>query len=40
LAGLSGRRKGEAKLQTWINDWVSKNKQNGNLAAIYKKFHS
>ncbi len=34
-----GMRKGEAKLQTWINDWITRNNQNGNLPAIYKKFH-
>ena len=34
-----GMRKGETKLQAWINDWVAKNNQNGNLAGIYKRFH-
>ena len=34
-----GMRKGEAKLQSWINDWVQKNTANGQLPAIYKKFH-
>jgi polar amino acid transport system substrate-binding protein len=34
-----GMRKGEAKMQAWVNDWVAKNNTNGNLPAIYKKFH-
>ena len=34
-----GMRKGETKLQAWINDWVAKNNENGNLTAIYKRFH-
>ena len=34
-----GMRKGETKMQAWINDWVAKNNANGNLAGIYKKFH-
>ena len=34
-----GMRKGEARLKTWINDWVGRNTENGNLAAIYKRFH-
>lgn len=32
-------RKGETKLQTWINQWVAKNTENGKLAEIYKRFH-
>jgi polar amino acid transport system substrate-binding protein len=34
-----GMRKGEAKLQAWINEWIQKNTANGQLAAIHKKFH-
>lgn len=34
-----GMRKGETKLQTWINQWVAKNTENGKLAEIYKRFH-
>ena len=34
-----GMRKGEAKLQKWINDWIQANTANGKLAAIHKKFH-
>jgi len=34
-----GMRKGETKLQSWINDWVAKNTENGKLADIYKRFH-
>jgi polar amino acid transport system substrate-binding protein len=34
-----GLRKGETKLQAWINDWVAKNNANGKLAEIYKRFH-
>ena len=34
-----GLRKGEAKLQKWINDWIQANTSNGQLAAIHKKFH-
>jgi polar amino acid transport system substrate-binding protein len=34
-----GMRKGEAKLQAWINQWVGNNTENGKLAAIYKRFH-
>lgn len=34
-----GLRKGEPKLQAWINDWVAKNNANGKLAEIYKRFH-
>ena len=34
-----GMRKGEAKLQGWINEWIQTNTTNGQLAAIHKKFH-
>ena len=34
-----GMRKGEAKLQKWINDWIQANTANGKLTAIQKKFH-
>ena len=34
-----GMRKGEAKLQKWINDWIQANTANGKLAAIHKKVH-
>ena len=34
-----GMRKGEAKLQGWINEWIQTNNNNGKLAAIQKKFH-
>lgn len=34
-----GMRKGEPKLQGWINDWIQTNTANGRLAAIQKKFH-
>ena len=34
-----GMRKGEAKLQTWINQWVAKNLENGKLGDIYTRFH-
>ena len=34
-----GMRKGEPKLQGWINDWIQTNSTNGRLAAIQKKFH-
>lgn len=34
-----GLRKGEPKLQTWINQWVAKNTDNGKLTEIYKRFH-
>lgn len=34
-----GMRKGETKLQAWINQWVGNNTENGKLAAIYKRFH-
>jgi polar amino acid transport system substrate-binding protein len=32
-------RKGETKMQAWINDWIAKNNANGNLSGIYKRFH-
>jgi polar amino acid transport system substrate-binding protein len=31
--------KGEPRLKEWINNWVSTNIKNGNLNAIYKKYH-
>ena len=34
-----GMRKGETRLQKWINDWIQANTSNGQLAAIHKKFH-
>jgi polar amino acid transport system substrate-binding protein len=34
-----GMRKGETKLQGWINGWIQTNTSNGQLAAIHKKFH-
>lgn len=34
-----GLRKGEPRLQKWINDWIQANTTNGQLAAIHKKFH-
>jgi polar amino acid transport system substrate-binding protein len=34
-----GMRKGEAKLQGWINGWIQTNTSNGHLVAIQKKFH-
>jgi polar amino acid transport system substrate-binding protein len=34
-----GMRKGEARLQAWINEWIQTNTSNGQLAAIHKKFH-
>lgn len=34
-----GLRKGESKLQAWINQWVARNTENGRLAEIYKRFH-
>jgi len=37
--GTIGMRKGEAKLQGWVNDWIQTNTSNGQLAAIHKKFH-
>jgi polar amino acid transport system substrate-binding protein len=29
----------QPKLKEWVNDWVVKNQKNGNLNAIYKKYH-
>lgn len=34
-----GLRKGESRLQRWINDWIQANTANGQLPAIQKKFH-
>ena len=34
-----GMRKGEPRLQKWINDWIQANTANGQLAAIHKRFH-
>lgn len=34
-----GMRKGEARLQKWINDWIQANTANGQLVAIQKRFH-
>ncbi|MFC5523073.1 transporter substrate-binding domain-containing protein [Polaromonas jejuensis] len=34
-----GVRKNEPEFKTWLNDWVTKNTQNGKLTAIYKKYH-
>lgn len=34
-----GLRKGEPKLQAWVNQWVARNTENGKLAAIQKRFH-
>lgn len=34
-----GMRKGEAKLQAWINQWVARNTENGRLAEICRRFH-
>lgn len=34
-----GMRKGEARLQKWINDWIQANTANGQLTAIHKRFH-
>ena len=34
-----GMRKGEARLQRWINDWIQANTANGQLLAIQKRFH-
>ena len=32
-------RKDEPKLKEWVNGWVKSNLQNGQLGAIYKKYH-
>ena len=34
-----GVRKNEPEFKTWLNDWITKNTQNGKLTAIYKKYH-
>jgi polar amino acid transport system substrate-binding protein len=34
-----GLRKNEPRLKEWVNGWVKANLQNGQLAAIYKKYH-
>ena len=34
-----GLRKGEPKLQTWVNQWVARNTGNGKLGEIQKRFH-
>jgi polar amino acid transport system substrate-binding protein len=34
-----GLRKHEPKLKAWVNDWVKANLKNGQLGAIYKKWH-
>ncbi|WP_284614997.1 transporter substrate-binding domain-containing protein [Aquabacterium humicola] len=34
-----GLRKGEARLQRWVNDWIQANTANGQLAAIHRRFH-
>lgn len=34
-----GMRKGETRLQAWINEWIAKNTENGKLGDIYKRFH-
>ena len=34
-----GVRKNEPEFKSWLNDWVTKNTQNGKLTAIYKKYH-
>lgn len=34
-----GMRKGEARLQKWINEWIQANTANGRLTAIHKRFH-
>jgi polar amino acid transport system substrate-binding protein len=31
--------KDQPKLKDWVNNWVSTNMKNGNLNAIYKKYH-
>jgi len=32
-------RKDEPALKEWVNGWVKTNLQNGQLVAIYKKYH-
>ena len=34
-----GMRKNEPRLKDWVNEWVRTNLQNGQLGAIYKKYH-
>lgn len=34
-----GLRKGESKLQQWINDWIQANTANGQLPTIHRRFH-
>ncbi|MBV8393179.1 MAG: transporter substrate-binding domain-containing protein [Alphaproteobacteria bacterium] len=34
-----GLRKNEPALKAWVDEWVRKNLRNGQLAAIYKKYH-
>ena len=34
-----GMRKDEPALKEWVNGWVKANLQNGQLGAIYKKYH-
>jgi polar amino acid transport system substrate-binding protein len=34
-----GMRKDEPGLKEWVNGWVTSNLQNGQLGAIYKKYH-
>ena len=34
-----GMRKNEPRLMDWVNEWVRTNLQNGQLGAIYKKYH-
>ena len=34
-----GMRKDEPRLKEWVNGWVKGNLQNGQLGAIYKKYH-
>ena len=34
-----GLRKNEPRLKEWVNNWVKANLQNGQLGAIYKKWH-
>ena len=34
-----GMRKDEPRLKEWVNGWVKTNLQNGQLVAIYKKYH-
>jgi polar amino acid transport system substrate-binding protein len=34
-----GLRKGEGRLQQWINDWIQANTANGQLPTIHRRFH-